>query len=370
MKKLGKKGKGNDSVVFWGTAFVVIILAMAIWRFDLLGKGAILFGQTGSVAGDALAGLPEGDSCGDAKTHTLTFSVQNALNTSGTETFDTGYRFTDVMDNSVVSGTDSTAGSVTLVCGRSYLIEGLTASGAEGDNAEYVSVKSGGAIVQSDGTVLFKATKPSDSLTLGGQQRDTLEFRMFDVINNNFMYDNNAADSSNLDYETDGVNFTSTTNNATSTSVGSGGELHVKLYYRSLTADDTNWNDIGGHYVLIDAATATWNIPVVRINGVLSSNVKGQLNADEAVAYNGYEYVYLSDEAVYKNKEATVDVDIFALSGVNPATGGTDDVQIDLAARGAYAATANSNDVKIGSVQDNSAKTTVETVQDTFVSVI
>ena len=211
-----------------------------------------------------------------------------------------------------------------------------------------------------DGTVTLKVRKALETYTVGGYQHGVLEVRTKDILNNNFMFDNNAGDAGALDYETDGVTFTSTTANTTNTSVGSGGEFHVIQYFRP-TVDDNIWGDIGGSYMLVEAPVSIWNEPTVRLNGVLLANVKGQMNSDESKAYTGYEEVYKYDSFVKRQQEAAVDLDLFALSGVDPASG----IEIDHASRGAFASVSNSNIVKEGAVDDSTSLTQIHTLIDT-----
>jgi hypothetical protein len=163
------------------------------------------------------------------------------------------------------------------------------------------------------------------------------------------------------------VNFSGITNNSAGQAVGSGGKFDSQIQFRP-TLDDNQYGDVKGYYILIDANTATWQVPTVSLDGVTLSNVKGKLNADEAIAYNAYEYVYKSTKPVYYNNEQLLRVQTSALSGVNPAAG-TDDIRVDFAPIGAYTSVTDSNLVKYGSVQDDSSQTVVGQLDNTRIAV-
>jgi len=348
MEKMKKKAQLTTMGFILGMLFILVV------GLGLTGNLKNPFKGSGSI-GLATADLD----CPDDGITTLTLSVKNMGNTSGDETFDMGGRL--VGDNGhKATVADTTEGSYSLNCGEVYTLKGLSASGAEGDSAEFSSIVDGNAVVNADGEVEFLANKNAMSIIVGGVQHDVLEFRAKDVINDAFMYDD--AENNANDYDTDGVNFKSTTNNETDTAIGSGGEFHVMLYYRPTTAEDTVFGDIDGYYVLVEAPSTIYSEPTVKVDGVTYSNMKDSLNADEKLAYNGYEYVYHVPHSVKKNAETALDFQIFALSGVNPAD--ANDMEIDLASRGAYASTSNSNVVQLGSVKDDSSQTVVHTLMD------
>lgn len=342
-----KKGQAGMGIAI----FLAIFLALGGYAF-VTGQLKNPFKKVGNLGGD-LGDFTDATCDEDGQT-ALTLSVQNVLNTTGVETFDMGVRIIGG-DGEIQAGTDTTSGSYTLNCPGDYVVKGLSASGASGDSAEFVSVVSGDAEAK-DGDVVIRIRKAVQAVTIGGQQHGVLEARAFDVLNNGYAYngDNNA-----LDYETDGATFTGTTN-GTALAIGAGGEFHYRFEYRP-TVDDNVYGDIGGYLVLVDAATSVWNVPTMKINGVTYTNYKEQLSADEKIAYADMEYVYLApSDKIRQTAQSVLDWQMFALSGVNP----TADIALDFAARGAYASSTNSNLVKIGAVQDNTAKTVVHQNED------
>ena len=262
--------------------------------------------------------------------------------------------------------TDTSSGSVTLACGEKYVVETRSTSGAAGDSAIISSANLAGATIDSaTGKLTFTPTGNGGTLTVMSHQHGNSEVRAFDLINNAFLFDD--QDASATDYETtDGVKFNGTTVGDNGITVGSGGELRVRVYYRANQIDE-DANDIGGTYVLVDAATSAWDGTrrTMTINGVISPDVTTSLNADEKSAYSNYEYVYKIPAGldITNSKETLLDFSLFAKSGQNPT--GAHNVSIDFAPIGKFASQLNSDTLKIGSVLDDSANTDVHTRFDT-----
>jgi len=352
---LSKAGKGGTNTALMILGFVAVVgllvwIAMGVQQRAVPGPVT----EEGVPISVATAGCPT-----DLVT-TATISVENVLNTTGAETYNTTmYIFSK--DGEVQSITDTTAGTASLTCGQSYTGKIISTDGAAGDSSEILGTTSGKV---TDGNVEFKASSRALTLSLETNQRGVPEVRARDIVNDAFMYD--TSDVTNLDYETtDGVIFSSTTDNATGTAVGSGSELHVTQYVRA-NVDDNDFND-RGIYVLIDAASNVWNIPTVKIDGKVASEASGMLNSDEKIAYNDYEFVYFipADREVTKNKEVAVDLSIFALGGVDPT--GANNVSVDYAVIGQYESTQKTNVIKVGAVKDDSSKTQVYTLHDTVI---
>lgn len=175
--------------------------------------------------------------CPDTKQTTVSITLRNAEDETQADTFDaTGYIYEvdeNGKENYITSITDTTAGTVTLDCGKTFILRLVSADGNKGDNSRIWAVESGkGAEILSDtGAVKFTTTGASYTLRVVGSRHGVLEFRAKDRINDAFMYD--SSDASNTDWELDGVTFTSTTDNSTATAVGTGGRFEVTLYYRT-----------------------------------------------------------------------------------------------------------------------------------------
>jgi hypothetical protein len=361
-KKIYKKGKGEVKLA------ITILSVLVIFGFlsGMIAMPAIFKKGGGSLSLAASGSPPPIDDslCGTAKTTTLTLSVENVGNGTAIEQFDMGVRIKNLQTGGVTAGTDTSSGSYSLTCGASYEISGLSSSGASGDAAEFVSIKSGNGQINA-GKVLFTAQEPAQTLIIGGRQHDNIEIRSYDLINDNYQLEANSNDR--LAYQTDGANFSGISDNNTVTAVGAAGELKVRYEFRPLL-EDTVYGDVGGFYILVDAPTATWNVPTVKLNGVVLSSIKDQLTSDEKIAYANYEYAYKSTSEVYRTAQASMEFDVFAKSGVNPAIT-TDDIQIDFASVGAYASVTNSNNVKTGAVDDSISQAQVHTLIDTMIPV-
>ncbi|MEK7064464.1 MAG: hypothetical protein AAB973_02530 [Patescibacteria group bacterium] len=352
---MNKKGATGGSAFMMMLLAIIaggLVLAFLTGNLKIPGFGSV------SVPGQTAESLDL--SCPDAKTTTLTLSVANDLNKTGEETYDMGIRLVGNKGHTL-RGTDTTSGSYTLNCGEVYAVKGLSASGANGDSAKFYGVRSGQATINGDGTATISAVTGAQTVILSGKAHGVLEMRSFDVINNAFLFDD--SDAAATDYDTDGVNYNSTTTGDNATAVGAGAEFHVIAYVRP-TVTDNVWGDIGGWYVLVEAVTTTWDVPTVKFGGAVLQNVKGQFTADEAKAYSAYEYAYLINKDIMTQSEGALDFSIFALSGVNPATT-TENVQLDYASRGASASNMNADNVVVGAVQDDSSQTTVHTLIDT-----
>ncbi|RKZ06885.1 hypothetical protein DRQ25_12865, partial [Candidatus Fermentibacteria bacterium] len=173
--------------------------------------------QPGGGEAPSVLGCPtDGDT-------SLKIDVKNSFNESGSEGFDvTGYLYKKVSNEAggtsfeyVQSITDTTSPTaITIDCGYNYVFKPVSSSGASGDSSHFTSVLSGDSDVKIvDGWLEFTADSSNENIIVGMPQHATLECRAYDNIQRALMYD--SADSSATDYETDGVTFTSTTNNAT-----------------------------------------------------------------------------------------------------------------------------------------------------------
>jgi len=351
MKKLLNDSRGRMSntmklLVGVGVLVVAVILFMA-------------FGTQQAQTGDGTTTDTPLAACPSDLTWSGTVDVQNTINEGSAETYDTTAYFyvsgTDVLKTSI---SDTTAGAVSLTCGQVYDVKVLSTSGAAGDGGYIYSTTHGTA--NDDGSVTFTATSTNAGrITLGMNQHGVPEIQVFDASTAAFV--NEGAGTTGYK-ATDGVNWTSSTNNTQPKIVGSGGEIDYVISLRS-TVSDENLNDFG-IYVLIEAPTNIWDVPVVKADGVTLEDVKGTLNPDEAKAYSNYEYVYLIPQGseVSLNDKVTIGFNIFALSGQNPGT--SDDIEMDFAMRGTYTSIDNANILKVGAVDDTTSQAQVYGLHD------
>ena len=314
---------------------------------------------------------PSGIQCPSDLTWAGTMTVQNVLNTTGAQTYDNTMNIYSVNGdgslNYVTQITDTTAGAVSLTCGVPYAAKILSVNSKEvaGDSSRLRRVisSSGAANVRVDdmGVLYFTPTGAMGAITVGSENHGHLEVRAFNVLQNAYMYKVDSADSGTTYTSLDGVRFTNASEAAVTT-VGLGGEFHVKLYART-NHSDLDFNDLGV-YFLVDAATDTWKEPTIKFDGATATRVDGSFNADESIAYSNYEYAYLisKDRHLLNNNQIEIDIQFFALAGQNPA--GAHNISTDFAAIGRYASTADSTDLKVGSVDDSSSRTSVYTLFD------
>lgn len=338
---MARKRRGTNPWLIFG---VIVVL------------GVLVFGVANVM------GPSEGDEepatgvtgCPDDGTTTLSITLQNMLNDTGAETFNASYVL-EGSDGDYITGSNTDGGSKDLNCGESYTLSILSEDGDEKDNSVIESILRGPDSASiSDGKVEFKALGSSMNLRLAGTQHGVLEFRAYDNDEAAFIYDD--SDASANDYETDGVTFTSTTDNSTATSVGTGGEINFDIQMRSTRAD-TDFND---KYVLVlvEAPVSTWDEPTVSFEGSQLSDVKGSLTEHEERAYSSYEYIYKVNADLLDSAK-TLNLQMKALSGVDP----TSDVEVDFASAGTYLST-DGVTVKEGAAQDDSTTSNVYTVQD------
>ncbi len=333
----------------------------------LLLVGAVLFGlvQIPQVSvGEPTEAVPSAVSCPSDGDTSITFDVVNAMNTTGSEGFDVTAYFIGASGHTVkITDTTSPTAS-TLNCGETYTVKIESTDGAGGDNSRAQSIHHGDGTI-SNGNVEFTAKGSSMSFEVAVDQQGVLESRMYDNLNAGHVFDGNDATAT--DYETDGVDFYSTTDNSTAYAVGSGGEVDVTLTVRA-TNDDENWND-RGTYILIDADATKWDTSnaVLSFDGQTLSNVQGSLSEFEDRKWSTYEMIYFVDSPITQQDKADIRLNMFALSGVDPEA--SDDIQIDIGAKGQYLQTASSSALAEGGVKDDSSGTLVRSLFDSSLQV-
>lgn len=342
MKKLRKKAMSEQLV------FLVVILIAA---------GVVYFGfpaikeRFGSVAGVDLVAA-----CGDDKQATVTLNLANGLNTSGAEVFDATYYMIGA-EGDYETGTATTGETETLNCGEEYTLYVVAEDADNGDNSKATDIVLGVGAKIVDGNVVFTPNKDQYALRWKGSQHGVLEFKAWDNDAAGWMCD---SDDSCSAYETDGVTFESTTN-GTALAVGSGGQLDLTITARA-TRTDTDFSDFYT-LILVEAPVATWEEPIVKVDGVRLYDQKGSLTPEEEKQFSSYEYIYKLEKPI---DYAGVDIDFHmdALAGVDPST----DPQIDFAAAGNYLSV-DGVTVKRGAAKDDSSSSVVYTVQDITIDI-
>lgn len=301
--------------------------------------------------------------CGDTPTSSVTMNVHNNLNTTGDENYDVAVVCTGDITGHIVSLSDTTSPSASTFNCEPYTCKGVSASGAAGDSGFVASIVNGPGEVQDNGkAVKLTVAQKTVSIDLAAPQGDVLAFKQKDMTDDALADDD--QDNTTTDYETDGVTFYSSTTD-TAYTMGTGASYKIKQFVRASSLTDAQWGSMGW-YVLLDLVASEQAEPLVKVDGNTLSSVKDQLNADEKIAYAGYEYVYkVENRPVTYNDEVEVEVSFQALPGVNPST----DPQVDYAAIGAYTSTANGNVIKYGAVKDDSSKTQVFALEDTTIDI-
>ena len=371
MKKLNLptiKGKVGANGMYVAVLLTILTLAIVGGLIFWIGgtPSASIPSGTGQVGGGAVSGVgvcPATQQCPTSLAWAGTANVQNVLNKTGVETFDTSMYFyeTDPTTGAVgtlkTTVTDTSSGAVTLDCGKKYTTKVVSSSGAGGDASLLTGTDLGEV---KDGDVVFNACGAGSVFTVQGKQHGLWEVRAYDLVNNDYLL--NQSNHSGLVYhQGTPLNFTSTGSNTTGTAIGAGQEFHVRIDLRA-TVDDQDVND-RGVYVLVDAATTRWKEPTVKLDGASLSNVKSTLNPDEAATYSNYEYVFKipAERKVTQNEQAQVDFSMFAQGGIDPTN--ADRPLIDFAPVGQYISTGTNSVLKVGSAQDDSAKTAVHTLE-------
>jgi hypothetical protein len=358
LNKLGAAKKISPALIVFGFIAILLLGVIAIGVFG--GK------QEQTIIGEEVTteGTTVSTQCPSDYGFSGTVTVQNDLNTTGAETFDTTMYFytIDANGNEVFekSSTDTTSGTLTLSCGSTYVARVLSVDGAAGDSSVINSASMSGATslgAVKDGGWKFVVTKASGALTFKVHQHGLIQLRAFDIENNNYLY-NVTADTATEWTDDTSANFTSITANNTATAVGTSGSYNVRLEIQTQNADES-FND-QGVYILVDASSAVWAVPTLKVSGSTLTNIKGSLPADEAVAYADYEYVYKTSSNFINPDKISVEYLSTAVSGVNPT--GANAPVIALAPIGSYTSVSDSNLLKFGSVKDDSSKTAVYTL--------
>src|SRR3990167_4771254 len=149
-----KQGKGS------GTNIIAVISVLAV--LGLLGFIAFNVSQTAkpTETGEIIA---KSVSCPDTKQTTATISVENKLNSTGSELYNTTlYLFSE--GGEVVTLTNTAATTTTLTCGEEYTGKIISTNGASGDSSTIYSTSKGKLDA---GNVVFETSGQALTLTLG-----------------------------------------------------------------------------------------------------------------------------------------------------------------------------------------------------------
>lgn len=356
----------NKAMVDWGLVMTFLVIGL------LLGGAWIgynhFFGSTGSIGGGTYV-PPSTNNCADDGDTGLNINVKNIGNESASEGFDVTtylYRVDGSSLEYVTSITDETSpNDSTIDCGYEYVLKAVGASGASGDSSVFMSVLSGDDDVRiSNGDLHFFADGPSEDIIVGAYQHASLECRAYDLNQNAFVYDN--AENNAKDYDTDGITWTSTTDNATAMDETLGLNLEIQC---KAVESDTNYND-RGILVLVEAPTTSWDAPTVRYNGVTLKDIKDTgLTADEVKAYSAYEYAFLVPKDVLvldAGEGITFNWVMDLAAGQSSASA---DPEFDIVPRSAALSVDGVNVVQGQAVDDTSSRSTIHTHFDTAVDV-
>lgn len=344
MQTKARKGLGGVSIAIVLILFIgVIVLAAPQLGWTL--PGSVPSGP-GSTA-----------NCPDTGSSSLKLQVFNKLNTSTTESQDVTIVCTG-SDGSTYTITDTTAPTATSVnCGYDYTCKAVSSSSENGDHGKLIGLRSGpSSAVVSDGILTFTADAPNVNIDLDSTQHSRTEIRVYDNDAASFVYA--ESDSTKGEWETTGSKFGSSTANQSNSgaiAVGSGGKMDITIDVRA--AQQGHQVEDFGLYIFIDAASATWDTPSIKLNGVTRVSDCGALTSDEAKKYSGEEYCYkITGVPITNNDYATIDAVFSAITGVNPST---QHINMTIVSIGSFTSTTDSTNVLRGAVKDDSSQTVV-----------
>lgn len=315
LKNGGTTMRQKDAMLW--VVIVVVIAAAGLWAGQ---KGLFSTTDSGAATGNGLAPPAAGVSCPDTQLTSFSPTTRNILNTTAADTYAAGlrvYRVVDGKENFV--NTVNGGASLNLDCapaGLTYRVRAISTDLAAGNSSKLLSVIDSNVPykLSSDGTYIeFIAAGGRVDMQIGTKRHSTLQFRVYDNINKGLMFDTNDADATA--FEVAGTNFTGSVDNATATAVGAGGQLDFSVEVQAVlpAADfcDT------GCIVLIDAASATWDLPTARYGGQALS--KHNFDEFENRLFGAtYEYAFDLNGVVLDDVIKSISIYMKALSGVNP----------------------------------------------------
>ena len=355
-----KQGK-NETIVYIAVialaavAVVALLGFMGVFKTQQAAIGVPVANVSGQLAQQQAAAITN---CGSTKQTAVTFNVKNGLNTTGTQYFDmTGYVYQINPDNTetlVSTVSNTTGGSVTLDCGAAYRFKPVTDGSTY--NSQLTSVYTHNAQLDNDGSVLFVTSAPSLALGMVGTDHSDIQVRAYDMNARAYMFNTGSAVANQ--FSANGVVYTSTTDNATATTVGAGSTLDVSFDVQA-TSTVGNYND-EGVYVLVGSSTANtftkyWDgsQTQVKFNGAVLPTAT--LTTNEQQAFSGFSQFYkIAPSNVMGSKTNTVEVSLMKSNGLT----GDNNVTIDLIPIGNYLSI-DSVHVYAGAAKDDSSYTTV-----------
>jgi hypothetical protein len=294
--------------------------------------------------------------CGSDISSTVTFTAYNSLNDTAKASRDQSlnlYQIVDGKEQYVAVQSDLTAGQYTAVCGQKYVARLVSASG----KGTVISKVSGGASTIDGGKAIEFTASKGTTIDIYTKDISGISVKAYDNRLKGDIY--NTVGASATDFETTGVTFTSTTNNATAMAIGLGEKVDVTVTMNSVNT----YSDVAdqGMYILVDASVTDYDTPVISLNGVTLT--EATLVGSESKAYSSYEYAYRVPASqvgalIAYNSDAELRVKVPTVSGVNP----TSDIVVAIAPIGAVSKVA-SNELVYQSVDDSSSKTAVYTLQ-------
>ncbi len=345
--------KQKDMNILIAIFVIGAIILVAGFSSNWFGMGSVTQGNTGGndkiIVGDCPADLGV----------VGTINVINALNSSATQTRDQNMRLYDSDGNFIKEITDTTSGDLAgvVLCGNEYVGRLVSASG---ETAIITGVSGKGVSVMDNGRAIKFTASAQTAINVESKAISGIQVKVYDNNGAGWLYD--GSDASALDFETTGVTFKSTTDNATAMAIGTGGNFDVTMSLKSVT-QYTDVSDLG-LYVLVDADTASYDEETFSLtyNGVKLS--KATLDQKEQTAYKDFDAVYLipqsNREVISNNVESKLQIQLSALADVDPSA----DIGIDFAPIGSVKSVSGQN-MRYSSVTDASSPSAIYTVQTT-----
>lgn len=359
---------------------IILVLVVAVLLVGGMFAAVKYTGGSLSTAGSSAQPVPSvanaatptsGVLCPSTLGTTMTLNLRNGGNTSGRETFDAGYlayQVVDGVESLYASGSDTTSGATSptaFECGKTYHIRLVSADGDGGDNVIFTDLESkNGKVIDNGKAIEFVASGQAMRLDMVGTQHAILQFKVFDNMNNGFMYNSGEAPQDAADFELTGTNFSSTVANTTSSAIGASGQLDMTIQAES-TQPDTQYFDAGG-FVAITAPAATWDKATVTLGGVKLGT--SSFNSYESRLWGTtYQQVFsVPAGSVIDNQITSVRIAMNALAGVNPA--GTDSLTVAFLSNGAAQQTSG-NDIVFQGVTDASSPAAIYTAQTVLIAI-
>ena len=350
---------------------VLVVLYMQGYIGGGSKQGVVIQPQTATAEPPKI--ILQDDGCSDTKLTALTTNVFNFLNTSLSDNFDVTLRlYSGASEQFMLSITDTTAPSSTNVrCLTDIKGKILSTDADAGDNAAIHSatIDLGSVTTSPDMTsIMFKTQGSSQSLSIQGEKHGVLNFRAYDENLKGLVF--NSGETNRNDFDTTGVNYTSTTDNATYQAIGIGETLKMTLEVQS-TTPYTDFFDLGG-YLCLDHSATTWDTPKIVLDGAELSDYKlGGLTPYETKLFSNWDecfYVPPTEDYTTKNT-AKFYLEVRANTEPAIASGDSDSIYGYFYSRGHYADTFDSNILRVGAATNAPNPAAVFTRQTFQISV-